>query len=250
MFPVVMVSKSTEMAQAFKNQQRWLLFLLHARTCCKQPGEVCSDRNCVTVQRLWSHMNSCVETQCVYPLCHPTKALITHYKNCKDLRCPVCVPVKTYLEQQANMRAQACLETESSQVNKALVSNDSVSPHCPDSLDLEKLRESMQTLVFNMLQQQHQPYPGDDALKAKHMEVARRLEEGLLKMALSKGDYLNQSTLESRVTSLIRGKKSNNCDQNQQNAISSPLGTMMSVEIGDQLETEIADFLKSMSLYR
>lgn len=130
----------------FRNQQRWLLFLLHARTC-KPPGGKCPDRHCVTVQKLWSHMNSCVEPQCVYPRCHPTKALISHYKNCKDLRCPVCVPVKTYNQQQANARAQARLKSESSAVsavNRAVVSNDSLcttagavsgSPRCADTLD-------------------------------------------------------------------------------------------------------------------
>ncbi|CAH8321388.1 unnamed protein product [Eruca vesicaria subsp. sativa] len=130
----------------FQNQQRWLLFLLHARTC-KRPGVKCPGRNCVTVQKLLSHMNSCVEPQCLYPRCRPTKSLISHYKNCKDLRCPVCVPVKTYHQQQANARAQARLINESSAVsgvNGAVVSNDSPcatdgavsgAPGCADSVD-------------------------------------------------------------------------------------------------------------------
>ncbi|XP_024009095.1 histone acetyltransferase HAC12 isoform X2 [Eutrema salsugineum] len=130
----------------FRNQQRWLLFLLHARTC-KPPGGKCQDRNCVHVQKLWSHMNSCVEPQCSYPRCRHTKALISHYKNCKDLRCPVCVPVKTYHQQQANARAQARLKSESSavsSVNRAVTSNDSLcataravsaAPRCADTLD-------------------------------------------------------------------------------------------------------------------
>ncbi|CAF2114993.1 unnamed protein product [Brassica napus] len=127
----------------FQNQQRWLLFLLHARTC-KRPGVKCPGRNCVTVQKLLSHMNSCVEPQCLYPRCRPTKSLIGHYKNCKDPRCPVCVPVKTYHQQQANARVQARLKSESSVVNGAVVSNDSPcatdgavsgAPGCTDTVD-------------------------------------------------------------------------------------------------------------------
>ncbi|XP_023633222.1 histone acetyltransferase HAC12 isoform X2 [Capsella rubella] len=129
----------------FRNQQRWLLFLRHARSC-KPPGGKCQDRNCVTVQRLWSHMDNCSEPQCPYPRCRHTKALIGHYKNCKDPRCPVCVPVKTY-QQQANVRALARLKCESSavsSVNRSVASDDplcanagavSGAPRCADTLD-------------------------------------------------------------------------------------------------------------------
>ncbi|KAH0849609.1 hypothetical protein HID58_096279 [Brassica napus] len=36
----------------FRNQQKWLLFLRHARNC-KAPEGKCPERNCVTVQKLW-----------------------------------------------------------------------------------------------------------------------------------------------------------------------------------------------------
>ena len=109
----------------FRNQQKWLLFLLHARTC-NPPGGKCTDQNCLTVRKLWSHMNSCVEPQCLYPRCPQTKLLIGHYKNCKDLRCPVCMSVKSFRQRQVNACAQARLENESSGVNRAVVSNDSL----------------------------------------------------------------------------------------------------------------------------
>jgi E1A/CREB-binding protein len=90
--------------------------------------------------------------------------------------------------------------------------------------DIMKLRQYMQTLVFNMLQQR-QPSPADAASKAKYMDVARRLEEGLFKMAVTKEDYMNRSTLESRITSLIKGRQINN--YNQRHANSSSVGTMI-----------------------
>ncbi|KAL0725777.1 hypothetical protein Bca4012_040376 [Brassica carinata] len=112
----------------FRNQQKWLLFLRHARNC-KAPEGKCPDRNCVTVQKLWKHMDSCDAPQCSYPRCRPTKTLINHHRSCKESNCPVCVPVKAFLQQQANARSLARLKTESSaarSVNEAGISNDAV----------------------------------------------------------------------------------------------------------------------------
>ncbi|KAJ0247934.1 hypothetical protein HA466_0163190 [Hirschfeldia incana] len=53
------------------------------------------------------------------------------------------------------------------------------------------------------------------------MEVARRLEEELFKMAISKEEYMNQSTLESRLVSVIKGRQLN------LHANSSMVGTMV-----------------------
>ncbi|XP_048593492.1 histone acetyltransferase HAC1-like [Brassica napus] len=132
------------------------------------------------------------------------------------------MPANTYLEQQANVHALSGLKIENTTVEKApLASNDSVST--------------------------------SDMLKLKRVH-AKACE-----------DYLNPSTLTSRLASLIRAKKLNNYGQIQQNANSSSPGTMTTLapevfaettmvrekvlERGDELETEIAENLKSMSLY-
>ncbi|KAF8106095.1 hypothetical protein N665_0147s0052 [Sinapis alba] len=130
----------------------------------------------------------------------------------------------------------------------------------PMDHDILKVREYMRTLVLSELHKR-QPCPADDASKAKYVEVARRLEEGLFQMANTREDYINPSTLTSRLATLIKGRKLNN----QQNANSSPSGTMTTLapevypettmvgekvpESEDELETEIAENLKSMSLY-
>lgn len=179
----------------FKNQQRWLLFLRHARSC-KPPGGKCQDQNCVTVQKLWSHMDNCADPQCLYPRCRHTKALIGHYKNCKDPRCPVCVPVKTY-QQQANVRALARLKNESSavsSVNRSVVSNDSLranggsvsgTPRCADTLD--NLQPSLKRLK---VEQSFQPVvPKTESCKssivsttdAEFSQDAERKDHRLLK---------------------------------------------------------------------
>ncbi|KAL0865223.1 hypothetical protein Bca101_044341 [Brassica carinata] len=140
-------SESHSLQNSIAHQQKWLLFLLHARAC-KPPVGKCTERNCVTVRKLWTHMNSCVKPRCSYSRCRITKSLIIHFKTCKDLRCPLCVPVrKTYHQQQVNARLQARLENESSAViavNRDVVSNDSLcatagavssAPDCADTLD-------------------------------------------------------------------------------------------------------------------
>nr|AAG60059.1 p300/CBP acetyltransferase-related protein 2 [Arabidopsis thaliana] len=112
----------------FKNQQKWLLFLRHARHC-KAPEGKCPDRNCVTVQKLWKHMDSCAAPQCSYPRCLPTKTLINHHRSCKEPNCPVCIPVKAYLQQQANARSLARLKNETDaarSVNGGGISSDAV----------------------------------------------------------------------------------------------------------------------------
>ncbi|EOA36328.1 hypothetical protein CARUB_v10010638mg [Capsella rubella] len=66
------------------------------------------------------------------------------------------------------------------------------------------IRRSMRDLIFIKLEKQN-PFPTDDASnsKAKCLDIAKRLEEQLYKMAVTKEEYLNQSTLESRLTSLL-----------------------------------------------
>ncbi|KAJ0257174.1 Histone acetyltransferase HAC12 [Hirschfeldia incana] len=140
-------SESHSLQNSTSHQQKWLLFLLHARDCKPAVGK-CTERNCVTVRKLWSHMNSCAKPRCLYWRCRITKSLIIHFKTCKNLRCPLCVPVrKTYRQQQVNARHQARLENESSSViavKRDVVSNDSLcatagavssAPGCVDTLD-------------------------------------------------------------------------------------------------------------------
>ncbi|CAA7407437.1 unnamed protein product [Spirodela intermedia] len=83
----------------YYNQQRWLLFLHHARWC-PSPNGKCQEVNCMTVRQLLFHMKSCKEDQCGYPRCHQSKVLIKHYRRCQVKDCPVCVPVHAYVTSQ------------------------------------------------------------------------------------------------------------------------------------------------------
>ncbi|KAL5554750.1 hypothetical protein UlMin_042151 [Ulmus minor] len=102
-------TSNANLERQFRNQQRWLLFLRHARRC-RAPEGKCQELNCLTVQKLWKHIEKCSAPQCTYARCHHTKILLHHHKHCEDRGCPVCVPVKNYLERNTK---KACNRPES-----------------------------------------------------------------------------------------------------------------------------------------
>nr|ASU54196.1 histone acetyltransferase [Hevea brasiliensis] len=102
---VICRSGSANRDRQFRNQQKWLLFLRHARRCTAPEGK-CSDVNCITVQKLLRHMDRCNSSPCTYPRCHHTRILIHHNKHCRDAGCPVCIPVKNYIEEQMRARTR------------------------------------------------------------------------------------------------------------------------------------------------
>ncbi|KAI7724414.1 hypothetical protein M8C21_016865, partial [Ambrosia artemisiifolia] len=113
----------------FKNQQRWLLFLRHARKCAHPPGK-CPEVNCITAQKLLNHIASCNDlVQCQYPRCRSTKRLLHHHRHCRDPSCPVCVPVKRFVllkgapreePSQYNMKTSPSVVETSQDLNPAL----------------------------------------------------------------------------------------------------------------------------------
>ncbi|KAK4397844.1 Histone acetyltransferase HAC1 [Sesamum angolense] len=115
----------------FRNQQRWLLFLRHARRCPAPEGK-CHDPHCLTVQKLLKHMECCDVFQCTYPRCRATRVLINHHRRCRDANCPVCVPVKDFVQAQLKAFAR-------SDLNSGLPS--SVNGSC-NSLDTAEIGQS------------------------------------------------------------------------------------------------------------
>ncbi|KAM3339045.1 histone acetyltransferase HAC1 isoform X1 [Capsicum galapagoense] len=89
----------------YLNQQRWLLFLIHARRCSAPEGK-CPEYNCIHAQKLLRHMERCSKFDCRYLRCPETKVLINHYKQCKNVNCPVCIPVKKFVQTQQKVFAR------------------------------------------------------------------------------------------------------------------------------------------------
>lgn len=95
----------------YLNQQRWLLFLRHARRCPAPKGK-CPEVNCLTMQQLVAHMGGCKGHQCGYPRCHQSKALVKHYCSCRAGDCPVCVPVRVYISKQRKIAAHPSIAAD------------------------------------------------------------------------------------------------------------------------------------------
>ncbi|XP_073286278.1 histone acetyltransferase HAC1-like isoform X1 [Primulina huaijiensis] len=89
----------------FKNQQRWILFLLHARKCSAPVGK-CQESNCILAQKLLAHLDCCNAIKCPFPRCNDTKGILDHRRHCQNASCPVCIPVKNFL--LAQRKAVAC----------------------------------------------------------------------------------------------------------------------------------------------
>ncbi|KAJ8574268.1 hypothetical protein K7X08_026073 [Anisodus acutangulus] len=91
----------------YYNQQKWLLFLTHARGCSAPEGK-CAEQNCIKAQKLVKHMDRCSTFECQYPRCPATRVLINHYRRCRDLNCPVCIPVRKFVRAQQKVARPGC----------------------------------------------------------------------------------------------------------------------------------------------
>nr|KYP53841.1 Histone acetyltransferase HAC1 [Cajanus cajan] len=93
--------------------------------------------------------------------------------------------------------------------------------------ELLRARAFIQDKIFDMLLQRQQQ-PVTDLQRKKLKDLAKRLEEGMLKAALSKEDYMNLDTLESRLSNFLRRASMNNHNQQYPQLVnSSPIGTMI-----------------------
>ncbi|XP_050382412.1 histone acetyltransferase HAC1-like isoform X1 [Argentina anserina] len=81
----------------FRNQQKWLLFLRHARKCPSPEGK-CKEFRCLAAQKLLKHIGQCTDLQCPDHNCLRTKKLVNHHKSCVDSACPVCPAVRNYIQ--------------------------------------------------------------------------------------------------------------------------------------------------------
>ncbi|MCL7050653.1 hypothetical protein MKW94_001471 [Papaver nudicaule] len=80
--------------KTYRDQQKWLLLLTHARSCIATEGK-CPLRNCLDVQNFVKHISNCsVQQQCPDKRCSVSKGLIEHLRMCRDSACALCVPAR------------------------------------------------------------------------------------------------------------------------------------------------------------
>ncbi|XWS11676.1 hypothetical protein CRYUN_Cryun37aG0019600 [Craigia yunnanensis] len=94
--------------------------------------------------------------------------------------------------------------------------------------DLIRTREYMRGKIIDVLKLRHQ-HPITESSMIKFRDFAKRLEEGLFKIAHTKEDYTNLSTLEHRLQTLLKGSRNVNNQRLPQlvNSASAAAGTMI-----------------------
>eukprot|EP00250_Pteridium_aquilinum_P010036 c19106_g1_i1 orf=591-5369(-) len=78
-------------------QQRWLLVLFWHVNRCTNSGQ-CSVAKCESGHAFWKHITTCRKNPC---RCTSAKQLLIHHNKCRDSKCVVCGPVRSYLSPQA-----------------------------------------------------------------------------------------------------------------------------------------------------
>ncbi|XP_072574603.1 uncharacterized protein [Paramormyrops kingsleyae] len=93
-----------------------LLLLLHARMCQqhKQTNReewLCSRLQCRTMRKVLKHMDSCqAGMSCQVKHCASSCKLISHWENCIQHDCPVCMPHEDFSNQRSNIPDKKKLE--------------------------------------------------------------------------------------------------------------------------------------------
>lgn len=75
------------------HQQQRLLLLKHASRCqevVRCPVISC----CAGVKRLWKHLGICKDRKCSFPHCLSSRYVLCHFRDCEDIHCLICGPVK------------------------------------------------------------------------------------------------------------------------------------------------------------
>lgn len=230
--PLSATCQNNNSARQFINQQRWLLFLRHARRCAAPEGK-CPERNCVTVQKLWQHLDKCSSSQCSYLRCQHTKVLLQHHKQCRDPNCPVCIPVRNYIQSRkkvcAHNASDSSLQKPTNGFPKSCDTPDSTrfilktlqatetSKDLQSSLRRMKIEQSSQSLI----PESESSAVSTSAMSERHMSLdvqSQGYQHGNVTMAVKhelvdvKMDVLQSSTLESH-SDLKESNADNNCSQ-------------------------------------
>mmetsp|Transcript_1716 Transcript_1716/g.3872 ORF Transcript_1716/g.3872 Transcript_1716/m.3872 type:complete len:186 (-) Transcript_1716:761-1318(-) len=94
-------------SQRIQLAQRWLIFAHHCASCRQGQqgdGSACSERRCRGGKLLLQHIQSCDnKSACNVPNCQFVSALLAHHRRCRSNSCPLCAPVRAYLERQRDV---------------------------------------------------------------------------------------------------------------------------------------------------
>jgi len=83
-----------EMKVRIRHKQQRLLLLHHSAKCPHEDGRCTVTPHCVDMKRLWRHMEGCKDNQCKVAHCFSSRAILSHYRKCREANCPACGPVR------------------------------------------------------------------------------------------------------------------------------------------------------------
>ena len=85
---------SCKTKQMIRCAQQQLLLLNHSFQC-RVEGSCATNQQCVDTKKLWSHLCApCKDSQCTFPRCLSSRAILGHFHHCKCPTCPLCEPVR------------------------------------------------------------------------------------------------------------------------------------------------------------
>lgn len=88
-----------------RHKQQRLLLLHHSSKCPSEDGKCKVTPYCGEMKKLWEHMARCTDNECRVAHCFSSRSILSHYRKCKDPRCPACGPVReTVRKTQKNPR--------------------------------------------------------------------------------------------------------------------------------------------------
>lgn len=170
-------SGTTNCDKNFKDQQRWLLFLLHARRCPFPEGK-CAEATCPMAQKLLRHMYACKLAQCPFPRCYASKKLVRHNKQCRDPGCPVCVPVGNFVNIHQQRKAkvhshpglESCLPGSMSESCKSYDTGETSARFTSETQTvadtMEDLQPSLKRIKKELPSQSHMSETGNPSVMA------------------------------------------------------------------------------------
>ncbi|KAL7524412.1 hypothetical protein ACHAWF_000938 [Thalassiosira exigua] len=80
------------------------------------------------MKRLWKHIAECKNQKCLVPHCVSSRYLLSHYHGCKDVRCPVCGPVREAIRRshEKQKQMQVLMQGQARRTKKHVCSDSSV----------------------------------------------------------------------------------------------------------------------------
>jgi len=79
-----------------RKKQNRLLLLHHTSQCPHAYGKCPHSRDCAEFKDLWRHLSKCTDTSssCGRPHCVSSRAVLAHYRSCKEPDCRLCGPLR------------------------------------------------------------------------------------------------------------------------------------------------------------